>query len=498
MNDTASTMISADATLHLWGPAAVEPDAFDRVIAAHRARHAGRAPQLAVTPSHWGGRRRELLARALLGQGADAGITDIATQLLAAEPPVAAHTILVELEPGRMCVSRLDFGAGTTTCRLTHRTGDRLAIIADLTADLLADDGPTDDVEYIVTGDDGVFAGLRRRGHLVFPVPEPELRRIRSGERGSAPDEALGDARDYGTTAPETWDSGGGVGANGVEADGSGANDSIRATHPAAGRDPGVAPILDVTELRRRARDVEEASASKKLRAPVGVAAGALVIVGFVAVTAILGSGPAGPRDDGGIAAAGIAESGTGGADPGGGAAVEAGEESGEESGGELGEGSGEESGRDGLGEPDRESGGDEVGHVLRANGIQVTLPPDWEVDAGARPDGLVAVNGGRMRILAIATPVPEGTPLEDLAASIGTRAAADPTADRVRRELVEGIDVVTHEERPGDGTVVYWQHRIVGPWQLSVGCQWRDPTIPQHRPICGQALRSVGVAGNA
>lgn len=460
MTDGANDMIPAGATLHLWGPAAAEPEAFDRVVAAHRARNAGRPPELVVTPTHWGGRRRELLARALLRQGADADVTDIATRLLAAEPPVAAHTILVEPEPGRICVSRLDFGAGAgveagandiaTSSRLTHRTGDRLAIIADLTDELLADAGASDDAgrdaEYIVAGDDGIVAGLRRRGHLVFPVPEPELRRIDA----DSPAESRGVA-----------DIGSPVGESGGFAD----EDASM-----GGANPAAAPAIDVAELRRRARDAGEASASKKLRAPVGVAAGALLITAFVAIAAILGSGPAGPRDGAGdangIAAAGIAEPGP----------------AEEHTDGPAG------------GPTDAATDGTE----LRDNGIQVTLPTGWEIDAAARPDGLVAVNGGRMRILAIATAVPEGTPLETLAASIGALAAADPTADRVRRELIEGIDVVTHEERPGDGTVVLWQHRIVGPWQLSVGCQWRDPTIPQHRPICGQALRSAGVAGDA
>lgn len=459
-------MIPAGATLHLWGRAAAEPEAFDRVVAAHRARNAGRSPELVVTPTHWGGRRRELLARALLRQGADADVTDIATRLLAAEPPVAAHTILVEPEPGRICVSRLDFGAGANgiaiSSRLTHRTGDRLAIIADLTDELLADAGASDDAgrdaEYIVAGDDGIIAGLRRRGHLVFPVPEPELRRIDA----DSPAESRGVA-----------DIGSPVGESGEPAD---EDASVGGANPAA------APAIDVAELRRRARDAGEASASKKLRAPVGVAAGALLITAFVAIAAILGSGPAGPRDGAGdangIAAAGIAEPGPA-----------------EEHADGPAEGSTEEHAEGPAGGPTDAAAG---GSVLRDNGIQVTLPTGWEIDAAARPDGLVAVNGGRMRILAIATAVPEGTPLETLAASIGALAAADPTADRVRRELIEGIDVVTHEERPGDGTVVLWQHRIVGPWQLSVGCQWRDPTIPQHRPICGQALRSAGVAGDA
>lgn len=477
----------ANDVLHLWGGAAGEPDADRVAVAGFRARHDSRGPDVVVTPSYWGGRRRELLAEALLEQGVDAHITDIATDLMAGEPPVTEHCVLVELEPRRMCASRLDYGAGLADSRLVHASGDRLAAIFGATADLLADVSATpsgdspgtsgDDgegasapagaaggvrcagdvfagnVEFIIAGGagyldvvDDVVAGLRRRGHLVYPVPVGELGRVTEPPPEAYPPLAM----------PPV----------GLPASGDGAPSPGL---PAGGRVRGaVDEPLDIGALRTRAKAGLAASESNRLRAPAGVLAGAMVVAAALIVVVMVTSGGQRPGVVGGEGAGAdaVAAAAAGGA-------------------GGDGAGAADEAAR----EPDP------PGHVLRHNGIQVTLPMGWRLDDTARPDVLVAVDGGPMRILVTAATVAEGMTLDVLEDGLVARVAGDPTADRVRRDVIDGLEVVVHEERPGDGSVVLWQHRIVGASQLSVGCQWRDATIPQLRPVCGRALRTAGVA---
>ena len=161
------------AVLHAWGPSAHGPEKDAELIDG-----LGAAPDAVITPSYWGGRRRELFAEELVRRGFDPRIGDLATELMGLERPAVEHSFLVEVEDGRICVSRLDFDAGLADSRLSFRGGDALEIIRDVAGELLADAGgaervlDTGDVEFIVAAaDDRLVADMRRRGWLAFPVP---------------------------------------------------------------------------------------------------------------------------------------------------------------------------------------------------------------------------------------------------------------------------------------------------------------------------------------
>ena len=165
--------------------------------------------------------------------------------------------------------------------------------------------------------------------------------------------------------------------------------------------------------------------------------------------------------------------------------------------GGKHADGAGQGGSRGPDGAPPNSAAAPEArGIELVGNGVRVELPAGWRVDERATAEALVLVDGGTMRVLVSAGEVPWGMDADGIVAGLTAHAAGDPAMDGVRREVIDGLDVVVHEERPPDGSVVLWQHKLVDGWQVSVGCQFRGATIPQVRPVCGRALRSAAVAG--
>ena len=478
------------AVLHAWGPAACGPDGDAALIDGF-----GAVPQVVITPSYWGGRRRELFAGELVRRGADPRIGDLATELMGLERPAVGHSFLVEVESGRICVSRLDFDAGLADGRLSFRGGDALEIIRDLVAELLADadgvDGADggdripddDDVEFIVaSGDDRLIADMRRRGWLVFPVPVELLGgAVACADAGAAADRrhALHSDVERAGAEPAV------VEPSGIDEGRRGGPDrelrhgTSGAVEPEAG--PGG---LDIAALRRRARAQESARRRPRgwLHAVPAVAVGAVACLVAAAVIVLILDGPVGGalQDEAMVAAA---------ADAGEGPARGEGADSGDV-------GPDNPPARPGFGGDATTPDGPEAAaaHQLEGRGVRVELPDRWRIDERATADALVLVDGGPMRILVTAGEVAWGMDADGLAAGLTAHAAGDPTMDRVRREVIEGLDVVVHEERPDAGSVVLWQHRLVDGWQVSVGCQFRGATIPQLRPVCGQALRTAAV----
>lgn len=520
---TATDAAPARRVLHVWGPRAGGPDGDAAAIDGF-----GAAPDAVITPSYWGGRRRELFAGELVRRGHDPRIGDLATEIMGLERPVAAHSFLVEVEPGRMCVSRLDFGTGLADSRLTFRGGDATEIIADIACDLLGDAHvfaealASSDAEFIVADADGrLVADMRRRGWLAFPVPEDLLGAEETvpgppavpvagvwggGDRDGYRDER--DERDYGDDCGERDER-----EERDYRDERGERDYLDDRDDRDERDDrddrdGAAPAgLDVAALRRRARELgTRGSRGRRIRrrergrrrrdgtapgAPgrarsmvvTSVAAGVLACIVAGAAILLIVDGPAGGalREEAaarGDAPAAAAATPTGG-DP----------------GGAQGDGPGGEPGAAPAEGPGGQAGaaGPEIVE-LTGGGVRVEMPPGWRVDESAPADALVLVDGGTMRVLVTAGQVEPGLDVDGLLAGLTSHAAADPAMGRVRREMVDGLDVVVHEERPGDGTAVLWQHRVADGWQISVGCQFRTATIPQIRPICGQALRTAAV----
>ncbi|WJY99047.1 hypothetical protein CHAN_02080 [Corynebacterium hansenii] len=439
--------------LHAWGPAARGPEGDAATIDGFDA-----APDVVITPSYWGGRRRELFAEELVRRGFDPRIGDVATELMGLERPAVGHSFLVEVEPGRICVSRLDFDSGLADSRLSFRGGDAIEIIRDVAAELLGAAGDAvgdvggghavgigdaagiddvldrSDAEFIVAADDDrLLSDMRRRGWLAFPVPVELLGARRHGSDGDSGDGRVVDG-------------------------------------PPAVED--VPDGLDIAALRRRARDLSRAPRRPRHRllpVPSLAAAALACVIAAVAIVLIV-DGPVGAawRDETVVAAA--AEEPDGAARP----APEA-----------------EPAPTDpaapkaGTKPPVRE---------LAGKGVRVEMPEGWRIDAAAGADALVLVDGGTMRVLVSAGRLPAGTDVDALAAGLAEHAEGTPGMDAVRREVLEGLDVVVHEERPADGSVVLWQHRVVDGWQISVGCQFRGATIPQVRPICGEAVRTAAV----
>lgn len=478
------------AVLHAWGPAACGPEGDAALIDGF-----GAVPQVVITPSYWGGRRRELFAGELVRRGADPRIGDLATELMGLERPAVGHSFLVEVESGRICVSRLDFDAGLADGRLSFRGGDALEIIRDLVAELLADadggDGADggdripddDDVEFIVAaGDDRLIADMRRRGWLAFPVPVELLGgAVARADAGAAADRrhALHSDVERAGAEPAV------VEPSGIDEGRRGGPDrELRhGTSGAAEAEAGPGG-LDIAALRRRARAQESARRRprSRLHAVPAVAVGAVACLVAAAVIVLILDGPVGGalQDEAMVAAAADA-----GEDPARGEAADSGDV-----------GPDNPPTRPGSGGGSTVPDGSEVAaaHQLEGKGVRVELPDRWRIDERATADALVLVDGGPMRILVTAGEVAWGMDADGLAAGLTAHAAGDPTMDRVRRDVIEGLDVVVHEERPDAGSVVLWQHRLVDGWQVSVGCQFRGATIPQLRPVCGQALRTAAV----
>lgn len=449
--------------LHLWGPAASSPEGDAAALAAH-AQGEGGPPDVVVTPSYWGEPRRRLLLRELERAGAaDALVTSVDDELRGLEPPLTPRSVLVEVESGRIAVTELDFPAGPSRTRLTHAEGAPVDVVLDA-AGLDPAGVPVPrraappEVEFIVAAAPGhpLTADLRRRGHLVYPVPAELLgtSEVRLPAAAvMAPPIVRDDASPPGP--PDSADAGDAVGAGD-------AGDAGGVVPPGDGPgDPG----FDIDELRGRAR----ALAGTRPRVSPWLPVGALAAGAVVAAVAVVLRFP-GP-DDATRAAldAAPAEAGTRAA---------AGEPALSTPASEPWD----------LPDPDAP----EPVHRLAAAGASVELPRTWWLDDGAPPGALAAVDGGPMRILVVSGPASPGLDAAALAEGLAAGVAGDPALGSVEEAEVAGIDVVTHEERPGDGTVVLWHHRVIGDRQVSVGCQFRAPAVPHVRPTCDAAVRTV------
>ncbi|QGS34821.1 type VII secretion-associated protein [Corynebacterium xerosis] len=493
--------------LHAWGQAACGPDGDAGLIDGF-----GASPDVVVTPSYWGGRRRELHSGELVRRGFDPRIGDLATELMGLERPTVGHSFLIEVEVGRICVSRLDFDSGLADSRLSFRGGDATEVIGDVVGALLSDaavgeagaaapwvagtmPGPVDfdDVEFIVADeDDRLVADMRRRGWLAFPVPVHALGVAGAGGgRGAgAADPEFDAARWPGEDRDKRRDEGWDEGRDEERAHGSG---DVEAGAGAGRAEERAGDGLDVAALRRKARSIAHRPRGRGLAKSAPALAAALVVGVAVAAIVLIVDGPVGEawREEAELAAAVDGREAVDGPPGGPGLPTEDPARSHVDP---VAPGAPDTSAAPVAPVAPKDDG--PAARELVGEGVRVELPERWRIDDGAASasGSLVVVDGGPMRILVTAGAVPAEMGADGLVAGLTAHAAAEPSMDRVRREVIDGLEVVIHEERPGDGSVVLWQHRLVDGWQVSVGCQFRGATIPQVRPVCGQALRTAGI----
>lgn len=450
---TTQTPTLRHGTWHLWGLAA---PADTTELGVHGPRPLLESMQTVIVPSYWGAVRQCRLASALLAAELNPYILTLADAVVELDEATVSHSVLVEVEETRVCVTRLS--GGRIASRMTHLVGADdsaplvetvIALAYQLTMYPDAPQGIPDDVE--VSGGHGIteypprwqddiefIVGevppglakprralladrLRDRGFLVFDCPASRL-----GECvNPALLKSIGDA------------------------------------------DPGeVEPSEDFAGRRPAAR--AEASSASNQSTVVSVAAVGLltVVVLIVGIAAWLISG-------------GIAS-----------------ENEGRQKHREASHTQAPPVTTPPVTTPPSTSKPvpDSAPVVTLANaGVEARFPGGWELDSASPFDRLIAVDGGDMRVLVLASPLSQDMTLEHLAAALSSSVAGDETKSAPERRQVLGTDVVVVEERlPSGNSIVLWHHKVMDGTQVSVGCQFRGKIIAPVRPICDQAVVSA------
>lgn len=450
---TTQTPTLRHGTWHLWGLAAPADTAE---LAVHGPRPLLESMQTVIVPSYWGAARQCRLASALLAAELNPYILTLADAVVELDEATVSHSVLVEVEETRVCVTRLS--GGHIASRMTHLVGANdsaplvetvIALAYQLTMYPDAPQGIPDDVE--VSGGRGIteypprwqediefIVGevppglanprrallvdrLRDRGFLVFDCPASRL-----GECGNlAWLKSIGDAE---------------IG-------------EVEKTEDFAGRRP--------------AARAEASSASNQSTVVSVVAVGLLTVVVLIV----------------GIAAWLI-------------------------SGGIVSENEGRQKQRDTshaqappvttppvTTPPSTSKPVPDSAPVVKLTnaGVEARFPGGWELDSASPLDRLIAVDGGDMRVLVLASPLAQDMALEHLTAALSSSVAEDETKSAPERRQVLGTDVVVVEERlPSGNSIVLWHHKVMDGTQVSVGCQFRGRNIAPVRPVCDQAVVSA------
>lgn len=440
-------------TWHLWGLAA---PADTTELGVHGPRPLLESMQTVIVPSYWGAVRQCRLASALLAAELNPYILTLADAVVELDEATVPHSVLVEVEETRVCVTRLS--GGHIASRMTHLVGADdsaplvetvIALAYQLTMYPDAPQGIPDDVE--VSGGRGIteypprwqediefIVGevppglakprralladrLRDRGFLVFDCPASRL-----GECvNPALLKCIGDA------------------------------------------DPGEVEPSEDFAGRRPAASAEVSSASNQSTVVSVAAVGLLTVVVLIV----------------GIAAWLI-------------------------SGGIVSENEGRQKQRETshaqappvttspvTTPPSTSKPVPDSAPVVKLTnaGVEARFPGGWELDSSSPLDRLIAVDGGDMRVLVLASPLSQNMTLEHLAAALSSSVAGDETKSAPERRQVLGTDVVVVEERlPSGNSIVLWHHKVMDGTQVSVGCQFRGKTIAPVRPICDQAVVSA------
>ncbi|MDK8828889.1 MULTISPECIES: type VII secretion-associated protein [Corynebacterium] len=451
--DTTQTPTLRHGTWHLWGLAA---PADTTELAVHGPRPLLESMQTVIVPSYWGAVRQCRLASALLAAELNPYILTLADAVVELDEATVSHSVLVEVEETRVCVTRLS--GGHIASRMTHLVGANdsaplvetvIALAYQLTMYPDAPQGIPDDVE--VSGGRGITEYPPRwQEDIEFIVGEvpPGLANPRRAllvdrlrDRGflvfDCPASRLGEC-----------------------------------VNPAWLKNIGDAEVGEVERSedfagRRPAARAEVNSASKQSTVVSVAAVGLLtLVVLIVGIAAWLVSG-------------GIAS-----------------ENEGRQKQRETSHAQAAPVTTPPVTKPPPTSKPvpDSAPIVKLTNaGVEARFPGGWELDSASPLDRLIAVDGGDMRVLVLASPLSQDMALEHLAAALSSSVAGDETKSAPERRQVLGTDVVVVEERlPSGNSIVLWHHKVMDGTQVSVGCQFRGRTIAPVRPVCDQAVVSA------
>ncbi|ALA68400.1 type VII secretion-associated protein [Corynebacterium lactis] len=428
-----------EGTWHLWGMAAVglnhqftpTPDARRSLL---------QSIHTVVIPSYWALPRQRKLAQKLIDQGINPVIVKLADAVSELEPPSVAHSIIVEVEKERVCVTRTT--GPRRVSRLIHTVGGGegaalvetvIAVAYQLTASPDDPSGVPDPVE--VNGGRGVTEYPKKWVDSVefivaetppgYPVlrRQPLVDRLRS--RGFlsfvVPCESLADS-------------------------------------------PMPTPTPRPAEPTPDFGGVPSGSEEPSQKAQVAVAIGVLAVSVVVLAGLIWAIPHMGARDAEGSFPPAPSESRSVHAQP-----------------------------SVASPPPPKPQDPAPIDVDIEFAGVALSLPGGWQRDDTSPRDRLIAVNGGDMRVVAQSYPLSDGASLEHIVAGLTSHSEVDATMSIPVRSQLYGIDMVTLQERPPSGqSVVLWHHKIIDGVQVSVGCQFRGSDIPRQRPACEKAVQSA------
>lgn len=459
---TAQVSTLRHGTWHLWGLTA-PADATELSVCGPP--HLLESMRTVIVPSYWGSARQCRLASALLAAGLNPYILTLADAVLNLDAATVSHSVLVEVEQTRVCVTRLS--GDSIDSRMTHLVGAGdgaplvetvIALAYQLTVYPNSPLSMLDDVE--VTGGRGITEYPPRwQEDIEFIVAEvapgcPRPQRAvlvdRLRDRGfmvfDCPSTRLGE-RDNPTMIENT--------------DGKGAGESGWPRERVE-KDSDCDAVSRVEERPRRSGDAIASVAA------VGVLAVVAFIVGILVWLISDGAVNAGERRHEQRPPKALAEA---------------------------------ESEKPQLTPPtttvpqgtSKQAPAPIPTVMLDNAGVAARFPKGWELDPTSPLDRMTVIDGGDMRVLALANPLSQDMTLEHLAAALSSSSADDETKSAPERRQVMGTEVVVMEERPPSGnSIVLWHHKVVNGFQVSVGCQFRGKTIAPVRPVCDEAVASA------
>lgn len=452
-SSTTQTPTLRHGTWHLWGLAAPADTAEPAV---HGPRPLLESMQTVIVPSYWGAVRQCRLASALLAAELNPYILTLADAVVELDEATVSHSVLVEVEETRVCVTRLS--GGHIASRMTHLVGANdsaplvetvIALAYQLTMYPDAPQGIPDDVE--VSGGRGITEYPPRwQEDIEFIVGE-----VPPGLANSRRALLVDRLRDRGFLVFDCP-----------------ASRLGECVNPAWLKNIGDAEAGEVEPSedfagRRPAARAEVSSASNQSTVVSVAAVGLLtVVVLIVGIAAWLFSG-------------GIVR-----------------ENEGRQKQRETSHAQAPPVTTPPVTTPPSTSKPvpDSAPIVKLTNaGVEARFPGGWELDSASPLDRLIAVDGGDMRVLVLASPLSQDMALEHLAAALSSSVAGDETKSAPERRQVLGTDVVVVEERlPSGNSIVLWHHKVMDGTQVSVGCQFRGRTITPVRPVCDQAVVSA------
>lgn len=480
---------------HKWGLAA---SADFEVSEVDGPRHLLESMHTVIVPSYWGAVRQQQLALALLAAEINPGIITLADAVCELDPPTLVHSVLVEVERNRVCVTRLS--GSHHASRMTHLVGADDGAAAVETVIALAyqltiyPDSPLglpDDVE--VTGGRGITEYPPRWQEEIELIVAEVAPGLPTPRRGLLVDR-LRDRGFYAFDCPASRLAEPKLGRFDVS-EGLDSNQIVDACESMEPSEPGGIVLPARNREGLDARRPRRSPSMRRASEPIAVIGGVVLLVAIAALGLLL-VGTSDDSNDGNT---------HGGSDGG----VNSGRI---EAGGDSGAGqadlnteqskSGNNRDTQALKQPHtpnamKPPGGPGLENrpeiVLSEDGVAASFPNNWEKDPTSPLDRMIVTDGGDMRVLVVSNTLSPGAGLDHLVAGLSSHSATDETKSSPQRRWLDGTEVVVVEERlPSGKSVVLWHHKIVEGKQISVGCQFRGAIIAAERPVCNRAVLSA------